>query len=179
MTSESQWRLLRKCLVSALFPCANIPWPKTISRFLRVATLPSLLSLKEEIFPFWRDEMSIFLTMYLMMFLYWKYLHFFFLNQTFRIKKIFFHLEETTDTILFPLLSLVMKKWRSNNFSSLTDLEASLGWESSSDPSSSPTPQPHVFLSLTHRLFLATSKHTDLWNMERKALWNKTGTNSG
>ena len=46
--------------------------------------------------------MNIFLAMYSMMFLYWKYLYFFSLNQTFRIKeKNFFHLGETADTIYF------------------------------------------------------------------------------
>lgn len=119
-----------------------------------------------------------FLARYLMMFLYWKYLPFFFLHQTSRI---FFFLAPRRDRGYhsLPLRPVAMKKGRSNNFSSLSDPEAHLGSESSSDSWSSSATQPHVFLSLTHRLFLATSKHTDLWNMERKALWNKTGTNSG
>lgn len=58
---------------------------------------------------------------------------------------------------------MVMKKERSNNFSSLAYLEASLGFESSSpDSSFNSATQSHVFLSHTHSLFLATSKHTDL-----------------
>lgn len=45
---------------------------------------------------------------------------------------------------------MVMKKEGANNFGSLTYLEANLGLKSSS--SSGPATQPHVFLSLTHRL---------------------------
>lgn len=56
---------------------------------------------------------------------------------------------------------MVMKE-RSANLHSLTHLEANLGLNPVLPTPPPPATQPHVFLSLTHRLLLATSKHTDL-----------------